>query len=210
MFISSASLAPSNVASHINLTERAEREVRDEKEVAAALAKLEGKKPKKKRGCSRGLGYFVSSKEDIEKTAEGFSERPMRLFAPFYAGLSAGMSICELRGAPDYKYILTSVSVFVGSGAAILVEESVLDGQYIRFALLATAPFLFCISLVCQLLSRKCASRDRFCLQFFCLQMFGNLSMMCVLTFWLQPMLTSALASGQWRNITRTPSSTQL
>ena len=52
--------------------------------------------------------------------------------------------------------------VFIGSGTAILVEETVLDGDYTRFALLVTAPFLFCISL------------------FFCLQMFGNLTMMCV------------------------------
>ena len=53
-------------------------------------------------------------------------------------------------------------TVFIGSGTAILISETVLDGDYTRFALLVTAPFLFCISL------------------FFCLQMFGNLTMMCV------------------------------
>lgn len=50
--------------------------------------------------------------------------------------------------------------VFVGTGASILIEESVLDETYSRFGLLVTAPFLFCISL------------------FFCLQMFGSLTMM--------------------------------
>ena len=51
---------------------------------------------------------------------------------------------------------------FIGSGTAILISETVLDGDYTRFALLVTAPFLYCISL------------------FFCLQMFGNLTMMYV------------------------------
>ena len=53
---------------------------------------------------------------------------------------------------------------FIGSGTAILISETVLDGDYTRFALLVTAPFLYCISL------------------FFCLQMFGNLTMMCVVS----------------------------
>ena len=37
---------------------------------------------------------------------------------------------------------------FVGSGLAILLLEFKLDHTYQRFALLATAPFLFCVSLV--------------------------------------------------------------
>ncbi|KAJ3521320.1 hypothetical protein NM688_g9030 [Phlebia brevispora] len=143
MFLNPPSATNSNAASNVNLTEKVS-EVVGEKEVTAAVEKnLEkGKDKKKKRGCRWGFNYFVSSKDDVEKAAEGPSERPMRLFAPFYSGLSAAMSV-----------------FFVGSGVAILVEETVLDGLYTRFALLVTAPLLFCISL------------------FFCLQMFGNLSM---------------------------------
>ena len=91
-----SSAAPS--ASDVNLTEKAV-EIVDEKEVAAIVEqKVDSSKrtdgKQKSRGCRLGLGYFVSSKEDIEKTAQGPSERPMRLLAPFYAGVSAAMSIC--------------------------------------------------------------------------------------------------------------------
>ena len=37
---------------------------------------------------------------------------------------------------------------FVGSGTSILIVESTLDETFTRFALLVTAPMLFCISLV--------------------------------------------------------------
>lgn len=74
----------------------------DEKEVAAAIEQKKAEtKPKKKRDCSWGLGYLVSSKEDVEKTADGPSERPMRLLAPFYAGISAAMSFCKCRYTRD-------------------------------------------------------------------------------------------------------------
>ncbi|THH11529.1 hypothetical protein EW145_g574 [Phellinidium pouzarii] len=65
-----------------------------------------------------------------EAEADGPEARPIRLFAPIYGGLGAGMSI-----------------FFIGSGTNILVQEFMLDGSTTRFALLATAPFLFCVSL---------------------------------------------------------------
>ncbi|KAF7795833.1 hypothetical protein EIP86_007000 [Pleurotus ostreatoroseus] len=103
MFVSQSSLAPSNAASRSAVFSRAnfsEKTERDEEAVAAALAKLEGKKPEKKnRGCNWGLDYFFTSRDDVEKTADGFSERPMRLLAPFYSGLSVGMSICKSQVA---------------------------------------------------------------------------------------------------------------
>ncbi|KAF9808119.1 hypothetical protein IEO21_07973 [Rhodonia placenta] len=80
---------------------------------------------RKKRSC--GLGYFVSDKNDVEKTARGPSHRPVRLFAPIYSGVGAALSV-----------------FFIASGVSIMIQESVLDGTYTRFALLATAPFLFC------------------------------------------------------------------
>lgn len=66
---------------------------------------------------------------DTEK-GETREERPVRLFAPFYAGLGAGLSI-----------------FFVASGVAIILAEFRMDNDYIRFALLATFPLLVCVAL---------------------------------------------------------------
>ncbi|KAI0919925.1 hypothetical protein AcV5_001863 [Taiwanofungus camphoratus] len=122
-----SSAAPSTTGSAVNLAEKYKTPAVDEKEVAA-IAKEKEKPKKKKRSC--GFGYWVSAKEDVEKTAEGPSIRPVRLFAPVYNGLGAALSI-----------------FFIASGINVLIQESVLDGTYVRFALLVTTPFLFCISL---------------------------------------------------------------
>ncbi|KZT03069.1 uncharacterized protein LAESUDRAFT_729581 [Laetiporus sulphureus 93-53] len=124
---SSAVPSTTSSASDVNLTEKA-MPIMDEKEVSAATQ--EKAKPKKK---SRGLGFFnywVSAKDDVEKTADGASVRPVRLFAPVYGGLAAAFSI-----------------FFIASGINTLIQECVLDGTYIRFALLVTTPLLFCVSL---------------------------------------------------------------
>lgn len=47
---------------------------------------------KKKRSC--GFGYWLSGADDVEKSADGPSARPIRLFAPFYGGLAAALSVC--------------------------------------------------------------------------------------------------------------------
>ena len=36
---------------------------------------------------------------------------------------------------------------FIGSGVNVLIQEYLLDGNPLRFALLACSPFLFCVSL---------------------------------------------------------------
>ena len=82
---------------------------------------------KGKRGLTSG---DRTEKIDIESGDDTPEPRPIRLFAPVYGGLGAGMSL-----------------FFVGSGLNILVREWMLDGDTTRFALLATAPFLFCVSL---------------------------------------------------------------
>lgn len=86
-----SSAAPSTTGSAVNLAEKYKTPAVDEKEVAA-IAKEKEKPKKKKRSC--GFGYWVSAKEDVEKTAEGPSIRPVRLFAPVYNGLGAALSIC--------------------------------------------------------------------------------------------------------------------
>ncbi|EIW53035.1 uncharacterized protein TRAVEDRAFT_75216 [Trametes versicolor FP-101664 SS1] len=139
-FNSSIALPSSNSSSVAHLNEKPVEQA-ETKEVVAPAEDKRVKNSKKKRRC--GLGYWVTDKDDIEKTAEGPSPRPIRLFAPVYNGLGVALSI-----------------FFIGSGVAILVQESLLDGDYTRFALLVTTPFLFCVSL------------------FFALQIIANLSFM--------------------------------
>ncbi|KZT65726.1 hypothetical protein DAEQUDRAFT_731159 [Daedalea quercina L-15889] len=125
--LASSIASSTNVStSNINLTEKTRRSaVVTEKEVAELTENKEKSKPKK-RNCGI-FSYWVSAKDDVEKTA---SNRPIRLFAPVYGGLAAALSI-----------------FFIASGINIMIQESVLDETYIRFALCVTTPFLFCVSL---------------------------------------------------------------
>ncbi|TCD64806.1 hypothetical protein EIP91_003618 [Steccherinum ochraceum] len=138
-----SSVAPSTTgsASDVNLAEKTKETVVNEKEVAAIVEK-KNRQPEKKKRSLFGLGYFFSDQDDVEKSADGPSERPMRLFAPFYGGIAAALSI-----------------YYMGSGINVMIQEIVLDGNWVRVALLVTLPFLYCISL------------------FFSLQIIGNLSM---------------------------------
>ena len=94
-----SSVAPSTMgsASDVNLTEKTKEKegVVNEKEVAAIVEKKKNNPEKKKKKHLFGLGYWFSDSDDVEKTAEGPSERPMRLFAPFYGGIAAALSVCE-------------------------------------------------------------------------------------------------------------------
>ncbi|KAH8830090.1 glycosyl transferase family group 2-domain-containing protein [Flagelloscypha sp. PMI_526] len=80
---------------------------------------------------------------DPEKASKSANVRPIRLFAPIYGGLGAGLSL-----------------FFIASGLNVMLQEWKMDGSFMRFALLATVPLLFCVSL------------------FFSLQIVSNLSMM--------------------------------
>ncbi|KAH8113145.1 glycosyl transferase family group 2-domain-containing protein [Phellopilus nigrolimitatus] len=115
----------------------------DEKEAAEKAAALANAKKgfswfgwrttKERKGLtqpSMGSGGRTEKLGDYEAGEDGPEARPIRLFAPIYGGLGAGMSI-----------------FFVGSGINIMVQEWMLDGNATRFAILATAPFLFCVSL---------------------------------------------------------------
>ncbi|THH07348.1 hypothetical protein EW146_g9343, partial [Bondarzewia mesenterica] len=75
----------------------------------------------------------ATASADVEKGADPTSStntRPMRLFAPVYAGLGCALSL-----------------FFIASGLEMLVTEWRLDHDYRRFALMVTTPFLFCVSL---------------------------------------------------------------
>lgn len=90
--LASSAVASAN-ASHANLNDWSRQPAINEKEVAALAKEKELQPKRKKRSC--GLGYFVSDKNDVEKTAHGPSHRPVRLFAPFYSGLAAALSTCK-------------------------------------------------------------------------------------------------------------------
>ncbi|KAI0028398.1 glycosyl transferase family group 2-domain-containing protein [Vararia minispora EC-137] len=64
------------------------------------------------------------------ENATGRSARPMVMFAPFYSGLAAGLSV-----------------FFIMSGISTLISEYRMDHDWRRFLLLITAPCLFCVSI---------------------------------------------------------------
>ncbi|KAG9312748.1 glycosyl transferase family group 2-domain-containing protein [Chiua virens] len=79
--------------------------------------------------------------KDMELAAP--KQRQTRLIAPVYNGFGCALAI-----------------FFIGSGVAMLLQESLMDETWTRFALLVTAPFMFCVSI------------------FFCNQIISNLGMM--------------------------------
>ena len=106
-----ASLVSSTVASttgsDVNLTEKTkEAGVVDDKEVAAIVEKKKTGK-KSKRRC--GLGYWFSDQTDVEKTADGPSPRPVRLFAPFYGGVAAALSLCSFTYSPSMLLVVSDM-----------------------------------------------------------------------------------------------------
>ena len=132
--------------SNVNLTEKTKQvPVVSEKEVAEIAQK---KEKRKKRSCAI-FSYWVSAKADVdtEKTA---SNRPIRLFGPVYGGLAAGLSICECIATANFWMLTSPHEVFIASGINTMIQESVLDETYTRWALCVTIPFLFCVSLVCR------------------------------------------------------------
>lgn len=142
----SNSSAPSTTASNVNLNEkssmRASVTVAEASVVTAALVEKElptaaapTSPPKKSWGLDN-FGWKLSSKKaptkssDPERGSSGPQQRPIRLFAPMYGGIGFGLSL-----------------FFICSGLTMLMTEWRLDHNYKRFALLATAPFLVCVSL---------------------------------------------------------------
>lgn len=151
-----SSTVASTTGSDVNLTEKSKEVVVDDKEVAAAVEKKKTEK-KSKRRC--GLGYWFSDHTDVEKTADGPSQRPVRLFAPFYGGIAAGLSLCSFASTMPMFFVLSDAGFpdYMGSGTNIMIQEIVLDGSYVRLALLVTLPFLYCISLVMLCFFSHCA-----------------------------------------------------
>ena len=73
----------------------------DEKELQAIVERNQASSKragKKDRTCKLGLGYFVSNKPQTSSPTsnlEAGEKRPMRMLAPIYCGLAAGLSFCK-------------------------------------------------------------------------------------------------------------------
>ncbi|KAJ7049552.1 glycosyl transferase family group 2-domain-containing protein [Mycena amicta] len=131
----STSVAPSTNASYVNLAEKPELpSVTDAAATAAAvIAVVEPPAQKSRWWWSWKLGKrsTTPAPRDIEKqSTSGREDRPIRLFAPFYGGLGAGLSL-----------------YFISNGLETLLVQWRLDHDYSRFALMVTSPFLVCVSL---------------------------------------------------------------
>ncbi|TFK37024.1 glycosyl transferase family group 2-domain-containing protein [Crucibulum laeve] len=113
-----------------------------EKEKLSAKEEKGGKTGRvrvKRNWYGKKVGVVSTNVDDLEGQVR---ERKTKLYAPIYNGLAAGLAF-----------------VFIGNGVKTLLLEWALDGGFIRFALLAVAPLLYCVSL------------------FFALQIVQNISM---------------------------------
>ncbi|KAJ7364628.1 glycosyl transferase family group 2-domain-containing protein [Mycena albidolilacea] len=141
--IGTAVASPSTTASDVNLTAEKEKPAPAPAPAAPAAGgkKKKGKWSWKLRRKDTGVAGAAppsptSDAHDIEKqdpaaaVASGREARPIRWLAPFYGGLGAGLAL-----------------FFLASGLTTLLAEWRLDGDTTRFALMATSPFLVCVSL---------------------------------------------------------------
>ncbi|KAF9074579.1 glycosyl transferase family group 2-domain-containing protein [Rhodocollybia butyracea] len=126
----SVSGLPSTTTSDVNLTEKPSVPSQAPP-LPSPAEKTEKPKPKSKWNI---FSWKISKKtpqpaSDLEKGSAP-PPRPTRLYAPFYGGFGAGLSV-----------------FFIGCGTSTLIQEYRLDHDWRRFLLLVTTPFLFCISL---------------------------------------------------------------
>ncbi|KAF9264999.1 hypothetical protein L218DRAFT_986582 [Marasmius fiardii PR-910] len=126
-----ASIALSSSPSVSHLTEKPNTASENPVTIPPAVS---AEKPEKKSSrWSWGWSWKLQRKKtdtntDVEKGSR--QARPIRLYAPFYGGLGAALSI-----------------YFVGAGLSTLLQEWRLDNGLKRFALLAASPFLCCVAL---------------------------------------------------------------
>ncbi|TFK63653.1 hypothetical protein BDN72DRAFT_307822 [Pluteus cervinus] len=130
--------AGSAMASNVNLNEKQEVEQPAATVQAAADALKKTEKEQKAKGKRKCWGWMSdknsaaasTSDSDPEKGVDPRKARPIRLFAPLYNGLGLGLAI-----------------FFIVSGINMLLQESRLDPNYMRFALIGSTPFLLCVAM---------------------------------------------------------------
>ncbi|KAE9389013.1 hypothetical protein BT96DRAFT_1003645 [Gymnopus androsaceus JB14] len=123
-----STVAPSTTTSDVNLNEKPAL-TPDIPPLPSLAEKTPTQPPKTKSKWNWWKLSKEAPKSDLEKGSTP-PARPTLLFAPFYSGFGAGLAI-----------------FFVGSGLSVLLQEFRLDGDWRRFFLFVTAPFLFCVSL---------------------------------------------------------------
>lgn len=141
-------IIPSTVPSHDNLPATKEELT---EEIPITEKELTNRKPQPKPSSPiwKIFSWSTTRQEhqgDAEKGAKKI--RRTKLIAPFYNGLGCGLSLCNYRLQLLPNLDLPLLIVFIGTGISMLLQESMLDGQWIRFCLLVTAPLSFCVSLV--------------------------------------------------------------
>ncbi|KZV75016.1 hypothetical protein PENSPDRAFT_572274 [Peniophora sp. CONT] len=124
---------PITSLSDVHLREPTSAELLSPIPATKEVVPVEVTKPKtKSKGSLWGwrIGDKAAQAQSDTESASGASPRPIRLFAPVYGGLGAGLSL-----------------FFIASGVSVLLQEWRLDHDYSRFALLVTTPLLFCVAL---------------------------------------------------------------
>ena len=145
----SASTSLANSASDVQLNEKP----KEQESVPAPFPAAESNAKPISGGSL--WGWRIGSRAKRAPAARDFehggaSSRPTRYFAPVYGGLGLALSTCAVSSSMERLLDADQqLQVFIGSGANILLQEFRLTHDYTRFALLATAPLLFCVSLVC-------------------------------------------------------------
>jgi len=110
--------------------------------------KREKDKDTKKANTKRSFFGWKTEKKGKDIEADKPAQRPTKLFAPIYNGISAGLCLCTSLALSYLSISNHSIPDFMGNGIQMLVTEWFIDKDPIRFALVATIPFLFCVSLV--------------------------------------------------------------
>jgi len=110
--------------------------------------KRKEEKDTKKANTKKSFFGWKTEKKGKDIEADKPAQRPTKLFAPIYNGIGAGVCLCESL-SPYYRSLSNhSTPDLAGDGVQMLLIEYFMDKDPIRFALIVTLPFLFCVSLV--------------------------------------------------------------
>jgi hypothetical protein len=102
----------------------------------------------KKANTKKSFWGWKTEKKGKDIEADKPAQRPTKLFAPIYNGISAGLCLCTSLAISYPSISNHSIPDFMGNGIQMLLVEFWLDKDPVRFALVVTIPFLFCVSLV--------------------------------------------------------------
>lgn len=131
-FMTSAAgtITPGSSDAHVAMGEKKSMDGRVDVHQTGRRTEPEVQEEEKRANVRKSWFGWRTEKKGHDIEADKPASRPTRLFAPVYNGLGAGLCL-----------------YFMGNGVSMLLREYWVDGNPIRFALAATVPFLFCVSL---------------------------------------------------------------